>query len=64
MKFRFNLEIIETGEIKQFKTLKDLAEFLNIPYHQAKSIKISDDKLFLHPHIKTLCSQYKITKNI
>ena len=63
MKFRFALEILETGEIKQFKTLKDMSEYLDIPYHQTKSIMISEDKIFLHPHIKILANKYKITKN-
>ena len=64
MKFRITLENLETGELTNFKTLKDLSEHLKIPYHQVKSILISEDKLFLHPHIKELCSKYKITKNI
>lgn len=62
MKFRFELLIIETGEIKQFGTMKQIGEYLNIPAHQVKTILISDEKIFLHPHIKELCNKYKITR--
>jgi hypothetical protein len=63
MKFRFILENLETQELTNCKTLKDVAEILKIDYHQARSILLSDDKLFLHPNIKALCLKYKIHKN-
>lgn len=63
MKFRFTLKLLETGEEIQYKTLKELATKHNIEYHQARSILLSDEKLFIHPNIKLLCDKYKIIKN-
>jgi len=63
LKFRFTLETIETGIKTNFKTLKELASFLKLPYHQARSILLSEDKIFLHDNISALTKQYKITKH-
>jgi hypothetical protein len=63
MKFRFVLENLETGEKTNCKTLKDVASILQVDYHQARSVLLSDDKLFLHPNIKALCQKYKVYKN-
>lgn len=62
MNFRLTLENLETGEITYHKTRKELGEYLKIPYHQVRSIFLSDDKLYLHPHIKELRQKYKITE--
>ncbi len=62
MKFRFELENILTGEKKNCKTLSEISKTLNIPYHQVRSILLSEDKLFLHNHITEYCSKYKIRK--
>ena len=47
--FRFNLQDIETGEIKPFKTLKDVSVFLDIKPHQARTFLLASEKLYLHP---------------
>jgi len=62
MKFRFELENLETGEKKNYKTLRDVSKTLNLPYHQTRSILLSDDKLYLHKHIVDYCNKYKIKK--
>lgn len=64
MKFRFTLTNLETGEEIQYRTLKELANKNNIEYHQARSILLSGEKLFIHSNIKLLCDKYKIIKNI
>lgn len=63
MNFRFTLIILETGEEIKYRTLKELAIKNNIEYHQARSVHLSDDKLYIHPNIKILCDKYKIIKN-
>ena len=62
--FRFNLENLETGEIRPCKTLKDVSVILGIPSHQARSVLLSNDKLYLHPKIKAITDRYIIHKNI
>jgi len=62
MKFRFILENNLTKEKINFRTLKELSEFINVPYHQTRSIYLADEKLFLHPQIKKLKEDYKIYK--
>ncbi len=62
MKFRFFVENLENGDFIQFKTLKEVSEFMNVPYHQARSVLLADDKLFIHDNIKDLRKKYKITK--
>jgi hypothetical protein len=64
LKFRFTLIFLETGEKTNFKTLKEIAKKIDIPYHQARSILLSEDKLYLHPKIEELTKQYKIEKTI
>ena len=63
MKFKFILENIETSEKTKYRTLKEIVDKLNIPYHQGRSIYLSYTKQYLHPAIKTLCQQYKIYDN-
>ena len=63
MHYRFDVENLETGIITQLKTLKDVAKFIDVPYHQARSLLLSDEKLYLHPNMIQLKTHYKITKN-
>lgn len=62
MKFRFLLKNLNDENEKQYKTLKDIADFLKIPYHQARSLLLADEKQFIHTNIKELTKQYKITQ--
>ena len=62
MKFIFNLKNLEKQEEETFKNLQDIAEKLNIKYHQARSIVLKDEKKFLKNDIRILCKKYKILK--
>ena len=62
-KFRYTLIIKESGTEIPFKTLKELSDHLNIPYHTCRGLLLSDDKLFLHNTIKELKEKYLIIKN-
>ena len=66
MKFRFMLEeytekdgVISTTYSKH-KTLQDVADKLGIPYHQARSLLLIEEKQFSHKHIKNLSKLYRI----
>ena len=61
--FRFTLHTLCNDTSIQFRTLKDISEFLNLPYHKVRSLSLSDEKIFLHKEIKELSKQYKIVKN-
>jgi hypothetical protein len=63
MKYKFILENLETGNTQKHRTLQEIAEVLKVDYHQARSVLLSGDKQFLHPKIKDLCKQYRISKN-
>ena len=63
MHYRFDVENLETCEITQFRTLKEVAIFMHVPYHQARSLLLSDEKLYLHHNMIQLKTHYKITKN-
>jgi len=63
MKYKFILENLETGEKQKQKTLAEIAEKLNINYHQVRSVLKSDEKQFLHPVIKNICKKYKVSIN-
>lgn len=63
MKFKYILENLENNVTKKYKTLQSIAEDLQIKYHTARSILLCDEKQFLHPGIKDLCSKYKIYSN-
>jgi len=62
MKFIFNLKNLENQEEETFKNLQDIAEKLNVKYHQARSIMLKDEKKFLKNDIRILCKKYKILK--
>ena len=61
--FRFTLHTLCNNTSIQFRTLKDISEFLDLPYHKNRSLSLSDEKIFLHKEIKELSKQYKIVKN-
>lgn len=63
MKYKFILENLETGEKQKQKTLTEIAEKLNIKYHQVRSVLKSNEKQFLHPLIKNICKKYKVSIN-
>jgi hypothetical protein len=64
MKFKFVLNNLETGSSTQYRTLKEIVDVLDIPYHQARSLHLADQKQFLHPKIKDLYNKYRILSNI
>ena len=63
MKFRYILENLETKEQVHYKTLKEISNTLNIDYHQARSVYLSDQKQYIHPVIKMIRMKYKIIDN-
>jgi hypothetical protein len=62
VKPRIQLLNKETGDITQFKTLKELSDNLQIPYHICRSLLLSDDKLYLHSRTIELLKKYKVSK--
>lgn len=60
--FRFILKDLTNETTINFKTLKEISEFLDLPYHKVRSLSLSDDKIFLHKEIKDLRKQYQIIK--
>ncbi len=64
MIFRLTLINLQTSQEKQYRTMKELSNDINLPYHQCLSILKADDKIFLHPKIKELRKIYFIKKNI
>ncbi len=63
MKYKFILENCKSGKKTQYRTLKEISEIIKIPYHQARSIYLSDKKQFIHKNIKEYCKKYKIYDN-
>jgi hypothetical protein len=59
---RIQLLNLETGDITKYKTLKELSDKINLPYHLCRSLLLSDDKLYLHPKTKELTKKYKVSK--
>jgi len=62
MKYRFELTNKETGEVKQFKTLEEIAELLKLDYHQVAQIHRMNDKplKYMHHKLKLITSKYAI----
>ena len=60
--FRFTLKDLTNETTINFKTLKEISEFLDLPYHKVRSLSLSDNKIFLHKEIKDLRKQYEIIK--
>jgi len=65
MKNKFILENLENGEIKEYKTLRDISKDLKIDYFQIRELKehCIRPKKFLHNQQKKLASKYNITYN-
>ena len=63
MKYKFVLKNLETGSTVQYRTLKEIVDFLEVPYHQARSLYLADQKQYLHPKIKELYTKYRISNN-
>ena len=55
----------ETGENKEYTTLREIAKDLNIDYYQVRSIYLESrkPKKFLHPITKMLIDKYSIIDN-
>lgn len=55
----------ETGENKEYKTLKEISKDLNIDYYQIRSVYLESrkPKKFLHPITKMLIDKYTIMDN-
>lgn len=60
MKYRF---ILENKTKKEFKTLKEVSIYLNIEYHQARTLQFADEKLYLHKGVEELHKRYNLIKN-
>ena len=65
MKNKFILENLENNEIKEFKSLRDISNDLNIDYFQIRELKehcIKPKKIFHNQH-RILASKYRIMLN-
>ena len=65
MKNKFILENLESNEIKEYKSLRDISNDLNIDYFQIRELKehCIKPKKFFHSQHKLLASKYKIMLN-
>jgi len=65
MKNKFILENLESNEIKEYKSLRDISNDLNIDYFQIRELKehCIKPKKFFHNQHKILSSKYKIIPN-
>lgn len=68
MKFKFILQKLkEDGNIekeKEFRTLREISDILNIEYHQTRAIYLyNTKKTNLHPFLKDLITTYRIIDN-
>ena len=63
MNNKFILENILTGEKSNFKTMRNISDFLCIDYHKARGLYIynTKGKKHLHNITKSLSEKYKIT---
>lgn len=57
---KYILTFKQTGDIQEFKSLKNISKLLNIEYHQVRSIYQAKNKKFIHPIIKAYCELYDI----
>jgi hypothetical protein len=62
MKTKFILTDKKTGTTYKYKTLKDVAESIDIDYHRARSIYIfyTKGKKHTFPITKQLCDRYEL----
>jgi hypothetical protein len=65
MKNKFILENLENNEIKEYKSLRDISNDLNIDYFQIRELKehCIRPKKFFHSQHKILASKYRIMLN-
>ena len=65
MKNKFILENLESNEIKEYKSLRDISHDLNIDYFQIRELKehCIRPKKFFHNQHKILASKYRIMLN-
>lgn len=65
MIYKFQFEDKVEPTLMYFKSLREIQEYLNIPYHQVRSIFLQSTtpKKYLHPHLKILCNRYSIISN-
>jgi hypothetical protein len=65
-KTKFILTILENGETKEYKTMKDIAKDLDIDYHSARAIYANYKQKKKHQFLYTqqLCNKYKIEDNL
>ena len=65
MKNKFILKNLENNEIKEYKSLRDISNDLNIDYFQIRELKehCIKPKKFFHSQHKLLASKYKIMLN-
>ena len=65
MKNKFILENLENNEIKEYKSLRDISNDLNIDYFQIRELKehCIKPKKFFHSQHKLLASKYRIMLN-
>jgi len=65
MKNKFILENLENNEIKEYKSLRDISNDLNIDYFQIRELKehCIRPKKFFHSQHRVLAAKYKIIPN-
>ena len=65
MKNTFILENLENKEIKEYKSLREISNDLNIDYFQSRELKQHSikPKKFFHSQHKTLATRFKIIPN-
>lgn len=65
MLYKFELQFLDDNKIVKYKTLREISKELNIEYFQTRGIFAHSmkPKKYLHPHLKLLCSKYKIISN-
>jgi len=65
MKNKFILENLENNDIKEYKSLRDISNDLNIDYFQIRELKehCVRPKKFMHNQHKILSSKYRIMLN-
>lgn len=59
---KYKLEIRESNEIKEFKSLKEITVYTGQEYHRIRSLYMhtKKPKKFLHPIIEKLYAKYRI----
>jgi hypothetical protein len=65
MLYKFELQFLDDNKTTKYKTLREISKELNIEYFQTRCIFAHSmkPKKYLHPHLKSLCSKYKIITN-